>query len=566
MNPRIACIQLRAGSSPDDNLAAAERFIRQAAASGADIALLPERWEAFGSADEIRAAAQPLDGPRLTAVQGWARELGMAIVAGSVAERVAGDERLRNTSVAFDRDGRQVAVYRKIHQFDVDLPGQRVRESDTDAPGTGGVIATLGDVRVGLTICYDLRFPELYRAYAVAGATVLTVPAAFLERTGRDHWEVLLRARAIENQCFVVAANQYGALPAGLTAYGRSMIIDPWGTVLAQAPDGQGVIVADCDHDGSRACARRCRRSPTAGRRRTTSRADLRVAAVALAVGLVLADASVVILALPAIYREYHAEVADVAWVVTAFNLAIALAAVPAARLATRRPAGQVCAGGLVLFAAASAACALAPSLAFLIAARAVQGVGGAAAVCAALELLPALAGGERRAVRVWAAAGVAGAALGPAIGGLLTQLISWQSIFVAQMPLALIPALVVFRRGAPVVARARACRTSPPTSRSGCSRRASPPCSSCSCCCSSRAGACRRSPRRSPSRRCRSRRSSRDRSSGAWRARARARRPARCSAPAASRGSGCCRARAGRGRSRRSCSSARGSRSRSAR
>jgi predicted MFS family arabinose efflux permease len=168
----------------------------------------------------------------------------------------------------------------------------------------------------------------------------------------------------------------------------------------------------------------------------------------------VLADASVVILALPAIYREYNAEVADVAWVVTAFNLAIAISAVPAARLATRRPAGQVCAGGLVLFASASAACALAPSLAFLIGARAVQGIGGAAAVCAALELLPEIAGGERRAVRVWAAAGVAGAALGPAIGGLLTQLISWQSIFVAQVPLALIPAIVVFRRGAPVLAR----------------------------------------------------------------------------------------------------------------
>ena len=238
VSTRIACIQLRAGHSPDDNLASAERLVRQAAASGAEIALLPERWEAFGSADEIRAAAQPVDGPRLAAVQGWARELGMAIVAGSVAERVAGDERLRNTSVAFDRDGRQVGVYRKIHQFDVDLPGQRVRESDTDAPGTGGTIATLGDVQVGLTICYDLRFPELYRAYAVAGATVVTVPAAFLERTGRDHWEVLLRARAIENQCFVVAANQYGALPAGITAYGRSMIVDPWGTVLAQAPDG----------------------------------------------------------------------------------------------------------------------------------------------------------------------------------------------------------------------------------------------------------------------------------------------------------------------------------------
>ena len=249
MNPRIACIQLRAGPSPDDNLASAERLVRDAAAAGADIALLPERWEAFGSADELREAAQPLDGQRLTAVQGWARDLGMAIVAGSIAERVDGDVRLRNTSVAFDRDGHQVAVYRKIHQFDVDLEHLRVRESDTDAPGTGPVIATLDGVQVGLTICYDLRFPELYRAYGVAGATVVTVPAAFLERTGRDHWEVLLRARAIENQCFVVAANQYGALPAGFTAYGRSMIVDPWGTVIAQAPDGEGVIVAECDHD-----------------------------------------------------------------------------------------------------------------------------------------------------------------------------------------------------------------------------------------------------------------------------------------------------------------------------
>ena len=170
-----------------------------------------------------------------------------------------------------------------------------------------------------------------------------------------------------------------------------------------------------------------------------------------------LADASVVILALPAIYREYHAEVADVAWVVTSFNLAIALTAVPAARLATRLPAGRVCAGGLLLFAASSAACALAPTLGFLIGARAVQGMGGAAAVCAALELLPELAGGERRAVRVWAAAGIAGAALGPAIGGLLTQLISWQSIFVVQVPLALIPVLVVAGRGVAGDAAARA-------------------------------------------------------------------------------------------------------------
>ena len=169
-----------------------------------------------------------------------------------------------------------------------------------------------------------------------------------------------------------------------------------------------------------------------------------RVAALALAVALVLGDGSVVVLALPAVYREYSAEVSDVTWVITAFNLAVALAAIPAARLARRRGAALVCAAGLGLFAASSAACALAPSLAVLIGARAVQGIGGAAAVTAALELLPALLGGERPAVRLWALAGGAGAALGPAVGGLLTELISWQSIFVAQVPLALLPLALV--------------------------------------------------------------------------------------------------------------------------
>ena len=164
------------------------------------------------------------------------------------------------------------------------------------------------------------------------------------------------------------------------------------------------------------------------------------VAAAALAVGLVLGDGSVVVLALPAVYREYGAEVSDVAWVITAFNLAVALAAVPAARLATRRGATLICTAGLALFAVASLACALAPSLAVLVAARAVQGIGGAAAVTAALELLPAIVGSERRATRIWAIAGGTGAALGPAVGGLLTELISWQAIFLAQVPLALAP------------------------------------------------------------------------------------------------------------------------------
>ena len=224
--------------------------MRQAAAAGADIALLPERWEAFGSADELRAAAEPLDGPRLAAVQGWARELGMAIVAGSVAERVAGDERLRNTSVAFDRDGRQVAAYRKIHQFDVDLPGQRVRESDTDAPGTGGVIAALDGVSVGLTICYDLRFPELYRAYARGRRhgdhRARGVPRAHRPRSlggaaarARDREPVLRRGRQPVRHGCPRASRPTGARWSSIRG----------APCIAQAPDGHGVIVADCDHD-----------------------------------------------------------------------------------------------------------------------------------------------------------------------------------------------------------------------------------------------------------------------------------------------------------------------------
>ena len=166
--------------------------------------------------------------------------------------------------------------------------------------------------------------------------------------------------------------------------------------------------------------------------------------AVAFVVGLVLADSAVVILALPAIYREFSAEVADVAWVVTAFNLALAVAAIPAATLVKRVAAARLCSVGIIVFAAASLACALAPSLGVLIGARALQGVAGAAAICAALELLPQVAGGDRGAARSWAAAGIAGAALGPAVGGLLTQVFSWQTIFVVQVPLALAPLLAI--------------------------------------------------------------------------------------------------------------------------
>jgi predicted amidohydrolase len=174
----------------------------------------------------------------------------MWVLAGSFHETGPDPERIYNTSLVFDRTGDLAATYRKIHLYDVEIPGRvSFHESRTVAPGADAVTVDVEGVRVGLTICYDLRFPELYRRLAIAGAQVLAVPAAFMAHTGRDHWEVLLRARAIENQCYVVAAGQIGDHDPGRTCYGRSMVIDPWGTVVAQQPDTVGVTFADLDLD-----------------------------------------------------------------------------------------------------------------------------------------------------------------------------------------------------------------------------------------------------------------------------------------------------------------------------
>ncbi len=243
-----AAIQLNANADKARNLERAGALVAAAAAAGAELVVLPEKWNLLGGAEEIRAGAEELDsGPTIAAARGWARELGIHLVAGSIGERVAGEERLFNTSCVFDPAGDLVASYRKIHMFDVDVGGVRYRESDAEQPGEEIVSAEVAGVEVGLTICYDLRFPELYRILAIAGAQVITVPAAFTMTTGRDHWEVLLRARAIENQAFVIAPNQFGEAPPHYNSYGRSMIVDPWGVVLAQAPDGEGFISAELD-------------------------------------------------------------------------------------------------------------------------------------------------------------------------------------------------------------------------------------------------------------------------------------------------------------------------------
>jgi deaminated glutathione amidase len=245
---RAAAVQLNTTDDPDRNLERADRFTRAAAADGAELVVLPEKWSVLGRGAAQRAGAQPLDGPAITWARAIARERGIDLVAGSICELVPGDERLRNTSVHIGPDGEIRATYRKVHLFDVVVDGIVYHESEHEDPGEEIVVsATASGVELGLSICYDVRFPELYRILAIRGARVLTVPAAFTVPTTRDHWEVLLRARAIEDQAFVVAANQIGEHGSGLRSGGRSMIVDPWGIVLALAPDREGHIVADLD-------------------------------------------------------------------------------------------------------------------------------------------------------------------------------------------------------------------------------------------------------------------------------------------------------------------------------
>jgi predicted amidohydrolase len=244
---RAAAVQLNSTEDQVRNLEVAERLIRAAAADGAELVVLPEKWTILAGPEQLRAGAEPLDGPSLSAAAAWARELGIHLLAGSIPERVEGRERLFNTSVLFGPEGETVAVYRKIHMFDVDVGGVSYRESETEDPGDEIVVADAGSIPLGMTVCYDLRFPELYRILAIRGARVITVPSAFTEHTGRDHWEVLVRARAIENQVFVVAADQVGEAPPQYDSFGRSMIVDPWGVVLAQAPDRECFVAADLD-------------------------------------------------------------------------------------------------------------------------------------------------------------------------------------------------------------------------------------------------------------------------------------------------------------------------------
>ncbi|EPX62879.1 Nitrilase/cyanide hydratase [Cystobacter fuscus DSM 2262] len=244
----IAAAQMVSTSDKTHNLDSALRLVRRAADLGARLVGLPENFSWMGPEAERAAAAETLEGPTLSRMAEVARERKVTLLAGSILEQGAPGGRLYNTTVVFGPDGARLAVYRKIHLFDVDVgDGTPYRESAAVAPGTEVVVADTEVGRLGLSICYDLRFPELYRRLAAGGATLLAVPAAFTLMTGKDHWEVLLRARAIENQCYLFAPAQGGRHSPQRVTWGHAMVVDPWGLVTARASEGEGLAVAAMD-------------------------------------------------------------------------------------------------------------------------------------------------------------------------------------------------------------------------------------------------------------------------------------------------------------------------------
>jgi predicted amidohydrolase len=249
---RAAAVQLNSNADRHRNLATAEALVRAAAADGATLVALPERFDLRGTPADYERAAEPLETSTAAAwASDLAKELKIDLIAGSISERRPGREKLSNTSLHLGPDGETKGVYRKVHLFDVTVGDTDYRESESDEPGDELVTSEAQDgTPIGLSVCYDLRFPELYRILALNGAQILTVPANFTRTTGAAHWEVLLRARAVENQAFVLAPAQAGEFPPGQAAYGNSMLVDPWGEVLARAsgnPQDEAFVAAELD-------------------------------------------------------------------------------------------------------------------------------------------------------------------------------------------------------------------------------------------------------------------------------------------------------------------------------
>jgi len=245
-----AVVQMTSTAQVDGNLATAERLIAEAAVRGAEFVSLPENFVFLRSTSDPPAEAQDLGGAWVRRMAETARRYAITLLLGSLPEKSDDAGKVHNTSVLLGPDGAVLGVYRKIHLFDIDLPGlEHLKESREVAAGSEVVVAPAPFGGLGLTICYDVRFPELYRVLTQRGARVLAVPSAFTERTGKDHWEVLLRARAIENLAYVVAPAQVGVHGKGRASHGHAMIIDPWGTVVAQVAGGEGIALAELDFD-----------------------------------------------------------------------------------------------------------------------------------------------------------------------------------------------------------------------------------------------------------------------------------------------------------------------------
>jgi predicted amidohydrolase len=246
----LGAVQMTSTADRARNLDTALRLLNEAADLGAKLIGLPENFAFMGPEEQRLAGAETLEGPTLAALREVARRRGVFVVAGSVAEKVDEPRKTANTSAVIADDGTIVAAYRKIHLFDVNIPdGARYAESEVVVPGDKAVVAPTALGRVGLTVCYDLRFPELYRKLAALGAEVITIPSAFTLFTGKDHWEVLVRARAIENLAYVMAPAQVGRHSPTRQTFGNAMIVDPWGVVIARCPDGEGVCVAPFKRD-----------------------------------------------------------------------------------------------------------------------------------------------------------------------------------------------------------------------------------------------------------------------------------------------------------------------------
>jgi len=246
---KVGMIQMCSGEDKDRNLDRASRLLDRAVRAGAKVIVLPEAFNCLGRREQMTAAAEDVPGPTSKRLAEKARQHGIFIVGGSIMER-GPRRKVYNTSLVFDRRGNIIGKYRKLHLFEAHLEGRvSLRESAFMLPGRSVAPVRVCGVKVGVTTCYDVRFPELYRLLTSLGAKIIFVPSAFTHSTGKDHWEVLLRARAIENQVYIVGVNQCGKHPNGVRSYGHSMVVDPWGNIIQSLDSREGTALACIDLD-----------------------------------------------------------------------------------------------------------------------------------------------------------------------------------------------------------------------------------------------------------------------------------------------------------------------------